>query len=625
MQHLLQDVQALEKMLNEDMFETGVQRIGAEQELHFAGKDWFAAPVAMEVLEQLKGDPEFVNELALFNLEINLDPLLFEGNCLNQLEQDLYSNIKKVEMAARRLHAHAVLVGVLPTIRQSDIDLKNITPLARYKIMMDKLAKLRHGKFDFRIGGVDELVITFPHAMFESITASFQVHYQLAPKDFAKLYNWSQAITAPLIAASTNSPVLLGRRLWRESRIALFQQSVDIRHESQMLRQHPPRVSFGSEWVKDSVLDIYHNDIARFRSILISNRKEDAMKVLAEGGVPKLYGLNVHNGTVYKWNRPCYGITDGKPHLRIEARVLPAGPTIVDEVANAAFWLGMMHGMPDEYANISEKMEFDCAKGNFLRAAKHGLAAELFWTSSTQRIRANELINKELLPIARNGLKKANIKQGDIDHYLGIIEERVQTGRTGSQWLLSSYDKLKKKAGKSEALMATTAGLSKRQQLGQPVHTWTLADLPDAGSWHNRFQTVEQIMTTDLFTVMEDDLIEYVANIMDWRNIRHVLVENDSGKFTGLVSSKNLVKFFSNVTKNGKQFSVKDIMVSDTVSVTPKSLTTEAIALLREHNIGCLPVVEEGRLVGVITERDFVRLLNEVMREVALETPVDEL
>lgn len=625
MSHLLRDVQALEKMLDEDMFETDVQRIGAEQELHFAGKDWFAAPIAMNVLEQLKGQPEFVNELALFNLEINLDPLLFEGNCLGQLEQNLYSHLKKVEMAARRLHAHAMLVGVLPTIRQSDIDLKNITPLPRYRIMMDKLAKLRGGQFDFRIEGVDELVISFAHAMFESITASFQVHYQLAPKDFAKLYNWSQAITAPLIAASTNSPILLGRRLWRESRIALFQQSVDIRHESQILRQHPPRVSFGTEWVKDSVLDIYRNDIARFRSILISNRKEDAMEVLANGGVPKLYGLNVHNGTVYKWNRPCYGISNGKPHLRIEARVLPSGPTIVDEVANAAFWLGMMHGMPEEYANISEKMEFDCAKGNFLRAAKHGLAAELFWTSSTARIRANELINKELLPIAKEGLKKANINQDDIDHYLGIIEERVHTGRTGSQWLLSSYDKLKKKAGKTEALMATTAGMSKRQQLGLPVHTWTLADLPDAGSWRNRFKTVEQIMTNDLFTVVEDDLIEYVANIMNWRNIRHVLVENDEGKFTGLVSSQNLVKFFSNVARNGKQYSVKDIMVTETITVTPKTLTTEAIALLKTKNIGCLPVVEGDRLVGVVTERDFVRLLNEVMREMELETSVDEI
>ena len=615
MHHLLLDLQALEIMLDNDLFEKGVQRIGAEQELHFAGKDWCPAPVAMQVLEQLEGQPQFVNELALFNLEINLDPLVFEGGCLRQLEHDLYSNLKKVEMAARRLHAHAILVGVLPTIRRSDIDLKNITPLPRYKIMMDKLAVLRNYKFDFRIEGVDELVTSFPHPMFEATTASFQVHYQLPPGGFAQQYNWAQAITAPLVAAATNSPILLGRRLWRESRIALFQQSVDVRHESQMLRQHPPRVSFGMEWVKDSVLDIYRSDVARYQGILISNRKENALEVLQQGGVPKLHALTVHNGTIYKWNRPCYGITDGQPHLRIENRVLPSGPTIVDEVANAAFWLGMMNGMPDEYANISQKMEFDHVKGNFLRAAKHGLAAEFFWGGSSHRIRAHKLITKELLPIAKEGLQKANITSDDIDYYLGIVEERASTGRTGSQWLVSSFEKLRKKAGDVEALMATTAGLSMRQQIGQPVHEWHLADLPEAGSWRHRYQNVGQIMTTDLFTVMEDDLVEYVANIMDWRNIRHVPVENEAGEVTGLVCSKNLVRHFSKLNNNGEEKSVKDIMCTEILSIGSDTSIMDAITLLRKNKIGCLPIVEQGRLVGIVTETDFVRVLGEVMQE----------
>lgn len=623
MHHLLTDLKALEIMLDRGLFETDVQRIGAEQELHFAGKDWCATPVAMQVLEQLEGQPQFVNELALFNLEINLDPLVFEQDCLRQLEHDLYSNLKKVEMAARRLDAHALLVGVLPTIRSSDIDMKNISPLPRYKMMMDKLANLRNHQFDFRIEGVDELVTTFPHAMFESVTASFQVHYQLAQDDFAKRYNWAQAITAPLVAASTNSPILLGRRLWRESRIALFQQSVDIRHPSQMIRQHPPRVSFGTEWVKDSILDIYRNDAARYQPILISNRKENALEVLEQGEIPKLYGLNIHNGTVYKWNRPCYGITDGQPHLRIENRVLPSGPTILDEVANAAFWLGMMHGMPDEYADISQKMEFDCAKGNFLRAAKHGLAAEFFWGGSTKRIRANELIHREMLPIAKEGLEKANINPDDIMHYLGIIEERVETGRTGSQWLVSSFEKLKKKAGKQEALMATTAGMSRRQQTGQPVHTWSLADLTEAGIWLHRYETVGQIMTTDLFTVMEDDLVEYVANIMDWRNIRHLLVENDDGILSGVVSSRNLIKYFANAQSNCQDISVRDIMSKEVVTVPPETKVIDAVKLLRSNKIGCLPIIEQGRLVGVVTESDFVRVMGEVLQGVTENEPVN--
>lgn len=615
MQHLLQDVAAMEKMLNDGLFESDIQRIGAEQELHFANKSWQAAPVAMKVLEELKDDPRFTTELAKFNLEINLDPIVFEGECLRRLEHDLYVQLKRVEMTARRFESHALLVGVLPTIRQRDIDLKNLTPLPRYKIMMDTLSKLRNGNFDFRIEGTDQLITSFDHPMFEAVTASFQVHYQLAPENFSNAYNWAQAITAPVLAAATNSPILLGRRLWRESRIALFRQSVDVRNESQHFRQTPSRVSFGTNWVGDSVLDIFKDIIARHRLLLISTRKENAVEVLKEGKTPKLYGLNVHSGTVYKWNRACYGITDGKPHLRIENRVLPSGPTIVDEVANTAFWLGLMHGMPKEYAKISEKMSFDSAKGNFIKAARQGLGAAFRWPGSSKFVPADELILKELLPIAKEGLQKANLLQKDVDHYLEIIEERVSTGRTGSQWLVSSYENLLKNNSSNDALTAVTAGLSKRQQLGLPVHTWKLASLPEAGNWRNRYRTVDQIMSTDLFTVLEDDLIDYVANIMNWRNIRHVMVENDDGQLVGLVSSKNLMRYFSKKYSNNTPVSVGEVMVKELRTVGPETKTLEALSLLREYDISCLPVVRSGKLLGLVTERDFVRFSEEVLKE----------
>ncbi len=617
MQHILQDLAAFEKMLEEGLFETDVQRIGAEQELHFAGKSWQASPVAMQILEELKDDPRFTTELAKFNLEINLDPILFTGECLRRLEHDIYTQLKRVEMTARRFDAHAMLVGVLPTIRQRDIDLKNLTPLPRYQIMMDTLAKLRNGNFDFRIEGTDQLIASFDHPMFEAVTASFQVHYQLSPEIFPSAYNWAQAITGPLLAAATNSPLLLGRRLWRESRIALFRQSVDVRSESQHYRQYPSRVSFGANWVGNSVLDIFKEIIARHRLLLVSNRKENALEVLEKGKTPKLYGLNVHNGTVYKWNRACYGITDGKPHLRIENRVLPSGPTIVDEVANAAFWLGMMHGMPEEYRDISEKLDFDAAKSNFLKAARQGLGAAIKWVGSNKLIPAGELITNELLPIAKAGLKKAKLVSKDIDHYLEIIEERVKSGKTGSQWLVSSYEKLLKSGNKSEALAAVTSGLSKRQQLGLPAHTWELASLPEAGNWRNRYNTLEQIMVTDIFTVLEEDLIDYVANIMNWRNIRHVMVENDAGQLVGLVSSKNLLRYFAKKYSNNVPVSVGQVMVKDLKTVQPETKTLDALVMLRENDISCLPVVKNGKLIGLVTERDFVRLSEEVLRELA--------
>lgn len=616
MNHILTDLKAFEKMLSDGLFESGVHRIGVEQELHFAGKDWHPAPIAVQVLEDLKDDPHFTHELAKFNLEINLDPMDFEGECFRRMEHDLYSFLKKVEMSARRHGGHAILVGVLPTIKQADIDLKNLTPLPRYRILMDTLSKLRGGQFDFHVEGKDELRMKFDHPMFEAVTASFQIHYQADPYNFATQYNWAQAITAPVMAASTNSPLLLERRLWKESRIALFQQSVDIRGEAQLLRQVPKRVSFGVDWLSGSAVEIFQNSVARYRALLISNRKENALECLEKGITPKLYGLQVHNGTVYKWNRACYGITDGKPHLRIENRVLPSGPTIVDEVANAAFWLGMMHGMPEEYSKLPQKMEFDDAKNNFLKAARQGLSAEFVWPDFQKRISAKDLIINGLIPLAAEGLKKANITSSDIDHYLGIIEERVEKGQTGSQWLVSSFEKLKKSTSKSDALIATTSGLSKRQQLGQPVHTWELATVPEAGSWRHRFKTVGQVMTTDLFTVLEDDLIEYVANIMNWRNIRHVMVENDEGQLVGLVSSKNLMRYFAKKYADATPIAIKEVMTTSLKTVLPETKTVEALALLREYNISCLPVVQDGKLLGLVTERDFVRLSEEVLKEI---------
>ncbi|MDB4727809.1 CBS domain-containing protein [Saprospiraceae bacterium] len=620
MQHILNDLKAFEKMMDDGLFESGVHRIGVEQELHFAqNRDWRPAAVAVQVLEQLKEDPHFTHELAQFNLEINLDPMDFEGECFRRMEHDLYSFLKKVEIVARRFDSHAVLAGVLPTIRREDIDLKNITPLPRYRILMDTLAELRRGHFDFHVVGKDELKLTFEHAMFEAVTASFQVHYQADPYNFGRDYNWAQAVTAPLMAASTNSPILLERRLWRESRIALFQQSVDVRNEAQLMRQVPQRVSFGTGWVNGSALELYQDVVARYRSLLISNRKEDAMEVLRQGKTPKLYGLQVHNGTVYKWNRACYGITNGKPHMRIENRVLPSGPTIVDEVANAAFWLGMMHGMPEEYSNISEKMEFDDAKNNFLKASRQGLGADFVWPGMSKRISSTDLILKELLPIAKAGLERANILNDDIDQFLGIIEERVKTGRTGSQWLVSSFENIKKSASINDALTATTSGLSRRQQIGQPVHTWQLATLPEAGSWRNRFHSVQQIMASDLFTVLEEDTVEYVAKIMDWRNIRHVLVENDEGKLSGLVSSKNLVQYFGKLKSDNPPACIRDIMTKNLITIEPDTSISDALTLMKEKNISCLPVIVDKKLVGLISERDFVRIWEEVFREISNE------
>ncbi len=615
LKNLLRDLKALQLMLDNDLFENDVQRIGAEQEFCFVDAHWRPAPVLMEVLERIN-DEHFTTELARFNMEINLDPVLFKGRCLSELESTLSNYLRRADEAANQVGAHALLCGILPTIRYGDINYDNLTPLPRYRALMELLHELHRGLFEFRIDGPDEVVINDGLALFEASNTSFQVHLQIPAPLFSQYYNWSMAVTGPLLSASTNSPLLLGKRGWRETRIALFQQSIDTRSTSEMVRERSPRVCFGTGWVEQSILDIFKDDIARHRVMLASTREEDPLQVLAEGGVPKLYSLSVHNGTVYRWNRPCYGITDGKPHLRIEMRVLPTGPSVIDEVANAAFWLGMMKGMPDDYADIKNKMAFDNVKENFFRAARHGMGSYLWWGTPARRYPAAELLLKELIPIAREGLQKANIAAQDTSRYLDIIQERVETGRTGSQWQLSSLEQLCKEGKKEEALVATTAAMFNRQQQAMPVHQWPLARLDEAGSWKNRYWTVEQIMSTDLFTVNENDPVDFAANLMDWRNVRHLPVENEKGQLVGFITASMLLRFYSQSENHPVRASVGEIMNTDLFFILPEMSTVEALHLMRDRKLGYLPVMRNGNLIGLVTEYDFVNVAAHLMKEI---------
>ncbi|MEM7106072.1 MAG: CBS domain-containing protein [Bacteroidota bacterium] len=615
MQQLLTDIKAMERMLDDGLFETGIRRIGLEQELCFVNKNWRPAPRVMKILEAID-DPHFTTELARFNMEINLDPELFTGSVLSTVQAKLDHFMAIAENAAQQFDAHAILCGIVPSINRRDVDIRNLTPLPRYKMLTDLIHELRGDSMEFRIEGADQLIVKEASALFEGSNTSFQVHYQVWPEEFASLYNWSEAITAPLMAVSTNSPIFLGRRLWRETRIALFEQSVDIRNQSEIRRSKMPRVSFGNDWLQNSVLEIYRESVVRHKPLLQSTVHEDPMALLDQGLTPKLYALNIHNGTLWSWNRACYGLTNGIPHLRIENRVLPAGPTRVDEIANAAFWLGMMHGMPEKYTNINDKMEFDEAKLNFLKAARQGLGAQFVWPGYDYKITAQELILRELLPIAQKGLEKAHIDPQDIDKYLTIIEQRAVSGNTGSQWILDSFNNLKKEGTREEALLATTAGLHKRQQEGSPVHNWKLAQMTEVGGWNKRFASVCQLMSTDLFTVNEDDLIDFVTSIMDWENIRHVPVENDAGQLVGLVSSKMLIRYYSQKDPNADPVAVGDLMTKELFTVAPDTPTHTAIAIMRDQGIASLPVVQKGKLVGIVTEKDFLKAVSFCLEEI---------
>ena len=612
---MLRDIKALEIMLERGLFEQGVERIGAEQEMCLVDRHWKPAPVNMSILSELK-DKHFTTELARFNMEMNLDPLPFSGNCLSTLEGQIRDLITRVDDVAAKFNAHPILTGILPTIHKSDLVMENITPNPRYKILSDLLVEFRGGSFELHISGTDELITKHQNILFEACNTSFQVHYQIDADEFVDKYNWAQAISGPLLAQATNSPLLLGKRLWRETRIALFQQSIDIRKSSKVMRDRIPRVFFGTGWVRHSILELFQEDIARHEIIFSSDVQEDALRMLEEGKIPSLNALLLHNGSIYKWNRPVYGITGGKPHLRIENRLIPSGPTVVDEMANTAFWLGLMKGMPDDFRGLESKMDFDDAKTNFIKAARMGLGAQFRWINHDKLMPSDELITKELIPIAREGLKKAKIDKADISKYLGIIQERVETQRTGSQWVVDSFSRFKKDVTIDEALVATTAGIYYRQKEGKPVHTWSRGQLKEGGSWVNRYKRIRQIMSTDLFTVREDDLINLVTNIMDWRNFHHIPVENSRGELKGLISSDLLIHHYgSNFDKEISKLTVKDIMIKNPTTVRPDTLTVNALRMMRKNDLKYLLVTEERKLVGIVTEYDFVRICQGLFEE----------
>jgi CBS domain-containing protein/gamma-glutamylcysteine synthetase len=613
---LLRDLQALEQMLEGGRIESGVRRFGAEQEVFLVNQGWRPAMVGVEVLDRVGGAP-FTSELARFNLELNLDPLRLEGTCFRRLEEALEADLARLRDAAADSGAEVALTGILPTLAKSDLSLDNITPKARYYALNTALTRMREGAYRLRIEGTDELLIEHDSVMLEACNTSCQVHLQVSADEFARFYNLAQAVTAPVLAAAVNSPILFGKRLWAETRIALFQQSLDTRSATLHLRELLPRVRFGDQWVEQSVTELFQEDIARFRVLLSSPVEEDPLEVLEKGGVPSLEALQLHNSTVYRWNRPCYGISEGKPHLRIECRALPSGPSVPDEVANAAFWIGCVLGAAEEYGDITTVMDFDDAKGNFLAASKLGLKAALSWVDG-EPVAAPRLILETLLPLARQGLESCSVDDDDISRYLGLIQKRVESGSTGSSWALKSLANMKGHGTLAERLAALTAATVQRQREDTPVHEWALAELHEGGGWKLNYLQVEQYMTTSLFTVNEDELVDLVAFLMDRKQIRHVLVEDDEHRLVGLVSYRSILRLVAegrDAEIDSDALPVKRIMEKDPLTVSPETPTLEAIDLMRKHRVSCLPVVKQGKLVGLVSERDFMPIAYELLEE----------
>jgi CBS domain-containing protein/gamma-glutamylcysteine synthetase len=615
MRALLEDVRALERMLEGEMFETGIRRIGAEQEMFLVDRGLRPANRSLSLLEELPRSA-FTTELGQFNLELNLTPLVFQKDCLRQLEHELTTRLDEVRTVAAKHGVRILLTGILPTLEKRHLGLDSMTPIPRYYQLNQIMRNLRGGEFRTYIKGLDEFQTKHDNVMLEACNTSFQLHFQVGPGEFALLYNVAQLASAPVLAAATNSPVLLRHRLWHETRVALFQQSVDTRSDAHAQRGGRVRVNFGDHWIEDSILEIFREDIARYRVLIATELEESPLAKLDRKELPELRALRLHNGTIYRWNRPCYGLSGGRAHLRIEARALPAGPSVLDEVANAAFFFGLMCGLSDEHGDPKAKMSFDDAKTNFMAAARYGLHAKLKWFGKT--LGADELIQKELLPLARRGLLSRGIDADDVARYLDVLEARVKSGRTGSQWALDSLEGMEGEGRPDERYRALTASMLDQQWTGQPVHAWKEAHVESAEDVRDSYRTIGQFMSTDLFTVHPEDLIDLAASVMDWEHLRHVPVEDHEGHLVGLVTHRMLLRQISQ-GQAGRPVAVREIMNPTPITVTPDMTTLEALRLMRGSRLGCLPVVQDGKLVGLVTESDILdvssRLLDEWLQE----------
>lgn len=608
---VLGDLRALERLLPTEHVERGVRRLGAEQELFLVGPTGRPMPVAPAILAR-ELDPRLTPEIARFNLEANLTPRLLHGTCLSELHAELREVLALIRHQARLEGADVVLAGILPTLEPHDLEPASFSPGTRYVALDEAAQRLRGEDAHIHIEGIDELALRASSVLLEACNTSFQVHLQTDPERFARDYNLAQWASAPLLAASAGSPLLFDRRLWRESRIALFRQSVDVRSAAHRAREGRPRVSFGDAWVEESILELFRDDVARHRPLVVNDAEDESEAALARGEVPPLRALRLHAGTVWRWNRGCYGVhvdDAGRPraHLRIECRVMPAGPTLIDEVANAAFFYGLVLGGADELGDPARTLPFESAREAFLAAARTGLGAELVMPDGT-RGAASTLLRERLIPLARRGLRAAGVDANEADHYLDVNEARVRERRTLAAWLLEGHRDFTGERASARSSRLTLA-LLQAQKDDTPIHTWPACRAIEVHA-HAADLRVRAIMSTDLITIRPGDRLDLATNVMAWRAVRHVPVEDDAGTLLGML---DLRRWIAASASGATPEAVRDVMDASPVRVDPEAPAQEALRLLLDHEVSALAVVENKRLIGIVTERDLLTLSARVL------------
>jgi gamma-glutamyl:cysteine ligase YbdK (ATP-grasp superfamily) len=459
------------RMLKEQLFEDSPSQVGQEIELNLVDSRGAPAMRNTDVLAVL-ADPAWGTEVAQFNLEINVPPRQLTGDALADLEQVIRDDLNAGDAKARSTGTRLVMVGILPTLAKTDVHADAMSANERYKVLNEQIFAARGEDMQIAIEGPEKLLTHTDSITPEAACTSLQLHLQVSPDAFASYWNAAQTVAGVQVALGANSPYLFGRELWAETRITLFEQATDTRPDELKAQGVRPRVWFGDGWIT-SVFDLFEENLRYFPALLPICEEEDPLAVLDGGGCPDLAEMSLHNGTIYRWNRPIYAVVDGRPHLRVENRVLPAGPSVVDVMANTAFYYGLVRSLADAQRPVWTQMSFATAAENLHAGARHGLDAHLYWPGLGEAPAA-ELILRRLLPLAHEGLARWGVSSAHAGRLLDIVEQRCLTGRGGAAWQTATVDALTEHSGmdRPEALRVMTQRYIEHMHTNEPVHTW---------------------------------------------------------------------------------------------------------------------------------------------------------
>jgi gamma-glutamyl:cysteine ligase YbdK (ATP-grasp superfamily) len=462
---------ALARMLREHLFEDNPASVGQEIELNLVDPQGLPSMRNLDVLDAI-ADPAWGVELGQFNLEINVPPRRLTGDALAELERVVRADLNAGDEKARGTDTRLVMVGILPTLQKADVHLGTLTASERFRVLNEQIFATRGEDMRISIDGAEKLLTHTDNITPEAACTSLQLHLQVSPESFANYWNAAQAAAAVQVALGANSPFLFGRQLWHETRITLFEQATDTRPDELKEQGVRPRVWFGERWIT-SVFDLFEENLRYFPALLPICEDEDPLAVLDSGACPQLAEMSLHNGTVYRWNRPVYAIVEGRPHLRVENRVLPAGPSVADVLANAAFYYGLVRTLAEAQRPIWTQMAFATAGENLHEAARRGLDANLYWPGLGE-VPAAELVLRRLLPLAREGLSRWGVNPVHADRLLGFIEQRCITGQTGAAWQIATVEAISGRGGAArlEALRQMTQRYIEHMHTNEPVHTW---------------------------------------------------------------------------------------------------------------------------------------------------------